>query len=204
MEYYLKSTWLLFMLLNPFLMSVYLASLIEKFDGPDFARIMKRAHVIALFIFVIFAIAGESIFINFFNVRFSSFLIFGGIIFLMIGIKSVFHGPGALIETRGEPAHISGAAAMPFMIGPGTISASIMAGAHQSSAMASLSVGTALILSYLSIVWFKQMLDSVKQRSETLLQRYLEVTGKIIALFTGTYAVEMIIKGREAVLLGHN
>ena len=204
MEHFIKSTWLLYMLLNPFLMSVYLSSLIDKFDRPGFAIIMRRAHIVAMFIFVAFAIAGESIFLNVFNVRFSSFLIFGGIIFLLIGIKSVFHGTTALIETRGKPAHISGAAAMPFMIGPGTISASIMAGGHQSSVMAALSVIAALVLSYLSMTWFKRMLDSVKQRNEMLLQRYLEVSGKIIALFTGTYAIEMIIKGGETILLGHS
>lgn len=203
METFLKSSWLLFMLLNPFLMSVYLVSLINQFDSRGFALIMRRAHLVALGVFGVCALAGEKIFLNVFNVRFPSFLIFGGIVFLLIGIKSVFYGPSALIETRGEPAHISGAVAMPFMIGPGTVSASIMAGAQQSAVFTVLSITSALGLSYASIVYFKRLFDAVRRKNESLLQRYLEVSGKIIALFTGTYAIEMIIKGGEAVLKGY-
>ena len=200
MDVFIKSSWLLYMLLYPFLMSVYLSGLINNFDKASFSMIMRRAHLIALGVFGACGLAGEKLFLTVFNVRFSSFLIFGGIVFLLIGIKSVFQGTTALIETRGEPAHISGAAAMPFMIGPGTVSASIMAGEHQNWIMTLLAITAALTLSFLSILLFKYLLDAVRRHNESLLQRYMEITGKIIALFTGTYAIEMIVKGSEALL----
>ena len=59
---------------------------------------MIRAHVISGVVFVFFSVEGESIFEYVFKVRFASFLIFGGIIFLMIGMRSVFSGQMAMSE----------------------------------------------------------------------------------------------------------
>lgn len=200
MEAFVKAASLLYLLLNPFLMSVYLISLIRNLDRRTFAQVMRRAHLIALLVFGSFAIAGDALFEQVFNVRFASFLIFGGIVFLLIGIRSVFAGTMVLTETRGEPAHVSGAVAMPFMLGPGTVSASVLAGAHQVWPMALAAVATALIASYLSIVLFKRLLDFARARDEELVQRYVEVAGRIVALFTGTYAIEMILRGGEIII----
>ena len=124
----LKASTILFVLLNPFLISIYLISLIRDLSLKEFVKVMIRAHIISGIVFVIFAITGERIFENIFNVRFGAFLIFGGIIFLWIGIQSIFSGQVVLIETRGDPEHIAGSVAMPFMIAPGTISASVFIG----------------------------------------------------------------------------
>jgi small neutral amino acid transporter SnatA (MarC family) len=200
MEAFLKATSLLFLLLNPFLMSVYLAGLIRELSQRDFTAVMRRAHVIALFVFSLFAVAGDRVFEQVFNVRFASFLIFGGIVFLTIGLRSVFAGTTALVETQGAPAHVSGAIAMPFMLGPGTVSAAVLAGANQPAQFAVLSVACALLLSWLAIVGFKWIIDHVRARNEELVQRYIEVSGRIAALFTGTYAIEMIVRGTEIIL----
>ena len=65
-------------------MSVYLIQLIRDLSFNEFNKVIVRAHVISFIAFVIFAIAGESIFEDIFKVRFASFLIFGGIVFLMM------------------------------------------------------------------------------------------------------------------------
>ncbi|MEN8686191.1 MAG: hypothetical protein AB1Z50_01385 [Desulfuromonadales bacterium] len=46
----------------------------------------------------------------------------------MIGMQFVFKGPEAIKNMRGKPEHIAGAIAMPIMIAPGKVSASILAG----------------------------------------------------------------------------
>lgn len=203
MEAFFKAASLLFVLLNPFLMSVYLVSFIRGLEARDFAAVMRRAHFIALGAFAVFAVAGNSFFENVLQVRFASFLIFGGIIFLMIGVRSVFSGTTALVETRGIPAHVSGAAAMPFMIGPGTVSASVLAGAQLAWPLAIAAVALAVAASWASIVGFKYLLDHVRRRNEALVERYIEVSGRIVALFTGTFAIEMILRGLEMILLEH-
>jgi len=97
----LKASSILFVLLNPFLISIYLISLIKDLSLREFIKVMIRAHVISGIVFVIFAIMGETVFENIFNVRFGAFLIFGGIIFLWIGIQSIFSGQIVLIDTHG-------------------------------------------------------------------------------------------------------
>jgi len=196
----INSASLLFILLNPFLMSVYLIALIRDLDFHHFLNVMIRAHVISGMAFILFALAGDHIFEDVFKVRFASFLVFGGLVFLLIGIRSVFAGPGVLIETRGNPEHLTGAVTMPFMIAPGTISASVFIGASLEPYKAAIAILLALVASFLSIMLFKYIHDSLHKRNEGLMNRYVEISGRVIALFTGTYAVEMIAKGLEILL----
>lgn len=193
----INSASLLFVLLNPFLMSVYLIALIRDLEFRDFLSVMIRAHVISGMAFVMFALAGDHIFEEVFKVRFASFLVFGGLVFLLIGIRSVFSGPGVLIETRGTPEHLAGAVTMPFMIAPGTISASVFIGAGLEPHKATIAIVLAILASFLSIILFKRIHDSLHKHNESLLNRYVEISGRVIALFTGTYAVEMIARGLE-------
>jgi len=191
----LKASSILFVLLNPFLISIYLISLIRDLSLREFMKVMIRAHVISGIVFVIFAITGEGVFEHIFNVRFGAFLIFGGIIFLWIGIQSIFSGQVVLIETHGDPGHIAGAIAMPFMIAPGTISASVLIGSSLPAPSAAMAVVVAISFSLVSIIVFKLIHDPLKKRNERLLNRYVEVFGRVVALFTGTYAIEMIARG---------
>jgi small neutral amino acid transporter SnatA (MarC family) len=195
----LKASSILFVLLNPFLISIYLISLIRDLSFREFIKVMVRAHIISGIAFVIFAITGEGIFENIFNVRFGAFLIFGGIIFLWIGVQSVFTGKFILIETRGNPEHIAGSIAMPFMIAPGTLSASVLIGSSLPAPRAAIAILIAVSLSLVSIIVFKLIHDPLQKRNERLLNRYVEIAGRVVALFTGTYAIEMIARG--AVLL---
>jgi multiple antibiotic resistance protein len=197
----LKSASILFILLNPFLMSVYLISLIRELSLREFFSVMARAHLISAVAFILFAIAGDAIFEDVFRVRFASFLIFGGIIFLMIGVRSVFSGKILLFETHGNPEHLAGAVAMPFMIAPGTLSASVLIGSVQPPGMAAAAVGIAVLASFLSIMLFKLIHDPLQKRNERLLNRYVEICGRVVALFTGTYAIEMIARGIEMLFI---
>ncbi len=190
-----KAASILFILLNPFLMSVYLINLIRELPKSDFTKVVIRAHIISFVAFAIFAISGESIFENVFKVHFASFLIFGGIVFLMIGIKAVFSGQISLLETRGDPEHIAGAIAMPFMIAPGTLSASVLIGSSLPRNTAILAIAIAVLGSLVSLILFKIIHDPLKKSNERLLNRYVEIIGRVVAVFTGTYAIEMIANG---------
>jgi multiple antibiotic resistance protein len=188
----LKAASILFVLLNPFLISIYLIGLIRDLSLRVFFSVMLRAHIISGSVFLLFAVAGEKIFEEVFHVRFGAFLIFGGIIFLWIGIQSVFSGKFLLIETQGNPEYLAGSVAMPFMIAPGTISASVLIGSSLPVSSALIAITFAVALSLVSIVTFKLIHDPLKKHKERLLNRYVEIAGRVVALFTGTYAIEMI------------
>lgn len=82
MDEFLRSVMLLFALLNPFFMSIYLIGLISDLDLKTFVSVLIRASAISIAAFIGLAYGGEAIFTDWLQVSFHSFQIFGGIVFL--------------------------------------------------------------------------------------------------------------------------
>ncbi len=192
---YLRSMALLLVLLNPFLLVIYLIDVIEKLDRKQFARVLFRAGLIATVVFWFFAVLGDTVFSNVLQAEFASFQIFGGVVFLLIGLQFVFRGPTAIKMLRGESQQLTGAIAMPILIGPGTISASVIVGERHSALAACGTVLAAVVISVLIMIGLKAMHDFVRPKREPLVQRYIEIAGRITALFVGTVSVDMIMRG---------
>ncbi len=198
MEVAIQTAGLILVLLNPFLVIIYLLDVVEKLDKRTFASVMLRAWLIATVVFCVFALLGEAMFTQFLQADFASFQIFGGIVFLLIGLQFVFQGPRAITMLRGESEHLAGAIAMPVLIGPGTISASIIAGKRLEPLMACIVIAGSVALSCVVMVLLKWLHDAVRKQQEALVQRYIEIAGRIMALVVGTVAVEMIMRGAQA------
>ena len=186
---------LLLALLNPFLLVVYLVDLFHKVDKAEFRNILFRAGFIAAAVFCAFAVLGDAIFSRIIQAEFASFQIFGGLIFVLIGLQFVFQGPTAIEILRGESTHVAGAIAMPVLIGPGTISAAVIVGERHPPLPACLVVVSAVALSLLIVFLLKGLHDFVRPRREALIERYIEIAGRITALYVGTVAIEMIMQG---------
>ena len=186
---------LLFILLNPFLIIVYVIDLVQEKSASQFSAILFRACIISLLVFIIFALSGNAIFEDILQTNFASFQIFGGLVFLIIGIGFIFQGVDVVRNLRGKSEHIAGAIAMPILIGPGSIGASIIIGERLEPLWAIISIATALILTYLIMVLLKALHDYVKPRNEKLIQRYIEIMGRVTALVIGAFSIEMIMQG---------
>jgi small neutral amino acid transporter SnatA (MarC family) len=192
---FIRSSALLLVLLNPFLVIIYLTDIVQRLEWSQFSHVLIRAGVIAGIVFCFFALLGDAIFSNIMQAEFASFQIFGGIIFLLIGIQFVFRGPSAIEILRGESEHLAGAVAMPILIGPGTISASVVIGKRHEPLIACMAVVTAVVITTVVMIIIKSAHDFMRPRQERLIQRYIEISGRVMALFVGTVAVEMIMQG---------
>lgn len=201
---FLDTVTLFFVLLNPFLMSIYLLDLIQDLGFRRFTQVLVRGACISGVVFCIFTVVGERFFTDVLQVRFGSFLIFGGIIFLMIGVRFIMQGSESIKAMRGKAEHLEGSVAMPFMIGPATVSASVLAGSTLGTGAAIGAVVTGLFLVTVSMLVVKLVHDRVKERNEKLVERYVEITGRVMALIIGTYAVEMLVTGVELFLAAGN
>ena len=197
LDAFVRSTTLLVVLLNPFLMSIYLLDIIERLDQQAFLSTVTRGALIATAVFCVFAVGGDAIFSDVFQLRFASFLIFGGVVFTMVALRFIQVGPQALTELRGDPEHIAGSIAMPFLIGPATVSASVLAGAHLPVVWAVTSIVTAMGVMVLGLFMLKWLYALVKERNAGLVGRYVDITGRASALLIGTIAVDMILTGIE-------
>ena len=193
---------LLFVLLNPFLMSIYLLDLIQDLEGRTFRRVLVRGTLISFCVFSVFAVTGDRLFADVLHVRFAAFLLFGGIVLLIVGIRYILVGSTAIRDLRGNPEHIAGSIAMPFMIGPGTVSASVLIGSRLPALPAVGTIAVALTLTVVCVLGLKWLHDHVKQRHEKLIERYIDAAGRISALIIGTFAAEMILQGVDLWLDG--
>jgi small neutral amino acid transporter SnatA (MarC family) len=197
MPEFVSASTLLFMLLNPFLLVVYLIDVFQKLSTATFIRVILRAGFISIGVFSASALLGDVIFEDVLQARFASFQVFGGIVFLLIGLRFVFEGNAAIEALRGESQHIAGAIAMPLMIGPGTIGASILIGKRLGQWQAILAITLTVLLSVVVMIILKRVHDFVRTHNEPMVQRYIEVAGRITALIVGTFAMEMIFRGVE-------
>jgi small neutral amino acid transporter SnatA (MarC family) len=195
LEPHVSSALLLFALLNPFLMSIYLLDLITDLPRAVFVRVLARDALISALVFSVFAWGGDAIFSGVLQVRFASFQVFGGIIFLAIGLRFVFKGADAMRTIRGQPEHLAGSIAMPFMIGPGTLSASVVVGARLPVPDAIGVIFATLAVTVALVAAIKLAHDLLKERNARLVDRYIEIVGRVSALLIGTFAVEMIFEG---------
>ncbi|MFX7279067.1 MarC family protein [Acinetobacter baumannii] len=186
---------LLFSLLNPFLMSIYMIGLIRHTETRVFNKALIQGSLIAYVVFLLFAWGGEAIFNRYLNVRFESFLIFGGLIFLVIGYRYVFQGADTIGEMRGAPEHLAGTVAMPFMIGPGTISAAVVTGMSMSLLEAAIVIALVLFVSCSVLIAMKFSHDHLRYSHAKYIDRYFDIVGRLAALLIGTIAVDMIVNG---------
>jgi multiple antibiotic resistance protein len=185
----------MFLLLNPFLLIVYLLDLVRDLDKKTFSVTLIRAGTISFGVFVAFCTLGNLLFERILQAKFASFQVFGGVIFLIIGIRFVFMGDDALATLRGNPKHLAGAVAMPIMIGPGTVSASVLAGRRLDTLPAILSILVAITSSVLLMLALKWAHDYLRPRNTELVERYVEIAGKVAAMVVGTFSIEMIFQG---------
>ena len=197
MSEFTSSSLLLFVLLNPFLMSVYLEPLIRTLDRKTFGLVVARGAAISGGVFFAFALFGDAVFTDLLQARYAAFQIFGGVIFVLVGIRFIQGGAESINVFRGDPKHFGGAVAMPFMIGPATVSASIMAGGRLPPLMAMVAIAVALAGTTLALFILKAVFDRVNARNEALVNRYWEVTGRVMAIVIGTFAIEMILQGLD-------
>lgn len=195
---FIQSVLLLLVLINPFLVSVYLIDLIRGLEFPVFTRILSRAMVISTVAYVAFAWGGDRIFEDLLQVRFAAFQTFGGVVFLLIAVRSMLVGGQVMIELRGDPEHLAGAIAMPFMIGPATVSACVLIGAQSPMWMASLGIVTAVLATTIVLLGLKIVFDHVRERNYRLIERYMDIVGRVSAILLGTIAVEMIFRGLDS------
>ncbi len=197
MSSYTSTVTLLLVILNPFALSVYLFDLLQRHSMRSIGGMLARASLIAGTVLAAFAVGGERLLTDLLQVRFFAFQIFGGIIFLVIGLKFILEGANTVTLLRGEPAQLAGTVAMPFLIGPGTISVSALAGVRHGPLGGVLVVIVALAITILVLLTLKFVFDRLKERNTMLLERYAEIAGRVSGFLAGSISVEMIASGIE-------
>ena len=62
MDLFIKSFLMIFVLLNPFIMSIYMIEIVKAMDYKTFSQQMIRAIIISFVVFFLFALGGDRVF----------------------------------------------------------------------------------------------------------------------------------------------
>lgn len=198
MNEFVRSTMLLIVILNPLALAIYLIDIFRANSLDGLLRILLRAVAISAVVFGLFAIAGQAVFQDVLQIRFPAFQVFGGLLFLVIAMRFMLNGSQTLVTLRGPPGQVAGAIAMPFLIGPGTVSAATMAGLRLPPLSALASVASALGAVVVVLGLLKVLFDYVSAKNAQLVERYVEVASRVSAMMVGSIAIEMMFDGIEA------
>jgi multiple antibiotic resistance protein len=157
--------------------------------------VLVRGGLIATGVFASFALLGDLVFARLLKAEFASFQIFGGVTFLIVGINFMLKGNEAIAGLRGPVNSAAVSFAMPILVGPASVSASVIIGKVLSPFLAVAAVALAVAVSVAVMIALKHLHDLVRPRSGHLVERYIEIAGRLVAFVVGTYAIELIMKG---------
>lgn len=185
-------------ILNPFAQVLYLSELMRELRPREFTGVHLRASLLSFGVFAIFVLLGDLVLEQVFQVRLASLQIFGGMVMLFIAYRYVAIGSGSNTLFRGNITDLAPNISLPYMVGPGTLWASILIGREHAWFIALAMVAGVLAINFVFVVTARYLFARFEARKETLLGKYFAILMRTNALFIGAIAVEMIVTGLEA------
>lgn len=183
-------------MLNPFALFLYLEPVRKDLSPPDFLRVIFKASLISLFICLSFFFLGTFVFDNVFRINFESFRIFGGIVIFSYAYLFIVRGQKALFMVKENLDDLASEIALPFMVGAGVISLSILMSQKHGPWMGSLALSIIYLTNFLFLVIFKRLRDSIERKKyKTAFDKNMEILLRLNGFFIGSIGVDMIMKG---------
>lgn len=186
----------LVVMLNPFALFLYLEPIRKDLDHKPFISVIAKASLISLFICYAFFFSGEFLFKKVFLIDFESFRIFGGIIIFSFAYFFIVKGQRALIMIKEDLNDLASEIALPFMVGAGTISISILTSYRHTRIIGILVLLIAFAINFLSIYLLTIIRDSLEgKRLKTAYDKNMEILLRLNGFFIGAIGINMILTG---------
>lgn len=186
---------LMLIILNPFSQVLYLRELFDRLAFSDFFSTHFRATAISFSILAVFALVGEPILKEVFQVSLGSLRVFGGIVNLYVAYRFIAVGEGSTLLFRGDIKDLAPNITLPYMIGPGVLWVAILMGRSHGAVLASGLIAGVLALNMGVVLVAYRLFRSAGTVRETRFAKYFAVLMRIMALFVGAIGVEMIFGG---------
>jgi multiple antibiotic resistance protein len=203
LEFALAAFVTLFVIVDPFANMPIFAGLLERFDPAKRAATVRRAHVIALAVMLLFTVAGEHL-LGFLGIELFALRVAGGVLLFVIAFEMLFgrrtrteYSEGEEEEARTLERIAASPLAVPLMTGPGAISTGILLWDEAASAL-----DKGLLLLDVVLVF---ALSYVLLSNAGPLFRRLGVTGttvavRIMGLLLSAIAVQFVVRGLQEAL----
>lgn len=184
-------------MINPFSQVLYLWDLLQRLERREFASTYGRASLLSLGVFVFFALTGDFLFQEVFQVRLDAFRIFGGLVILLVAYRSLREGAGSSLLIEGKAKDLAPQISLPFIVGPGTIWVSVRIGREMGPLLGPGSLAAVLMVNFVFVVMMHRFISHLEAYQETLVGQYFNLLMRTNALFIGAIAVEMVLSGIE-------
>lgn len=192
-------------ILNPFALCLYLAGLMQDLTLKTMAVVLVKACLLSLVVFTVFAVTGDRV-LRAMSVKTEAMRLFGGIIFFVVGYNYVTKGYKATEMLRGTLLslhELPSAIALPFMIGAGTITQSILVGKnHTNPAIAFTILLAGVLVAFCIILIFKTIVDGLQRKQERVFERYVNTMARLNGLVIGAISTEMVITSATHLWIG--
>jgi multiple antibiotic resistance protein len=182
-------------ILNPFALALYLRGVMEDLAPRTFARVLLSACLISLGAFWLFSVWGELLLERLLGIRPAAMRIFGGVIFFVVGYNYVVKGFRTMEMLRGALEELPSAIALPFMIGAGTLTQSILIGKRHGALMSLAVLALGMTGTYTVVVAFNAMRHTMRGSREAVFDRYVNILVRANGLIIGAISAEMIVAG---------
>ena len=189
-------------MLNPFALFLYLGPIMEDLDDFSFRKVLAKASLISFLILAIFVVTGDYVFQRVFNIEFGSFRIFGGVVIFSFAYQFIIKGHRAFITMKANLDDLASEIALPFMVGAGTISLSILMRNNLSLRLSIVALVVSLLGNFLAILFLKFFKDHIaRKKFRVLFDKVMEILLRINGFFLGAIGIDMILTGLKRVYL---
>lgn len=194
-----RDTLLLLVMLNPFATMLFLTAMMQERSTREFLAIFTKASLFTLLILIAFALTGDFVLAEIFQVSLPAVRIFGGMTIGMAAFTYIMQGPEGLKLFRGDITTVAQNIALPFLVGPGAIWVSISIGSTHPVWASSSIIIIALAINFLSMMIYNLMINRARDHQVlTRILSYFQMLMRLNALLIGAVAVQMILAGIKA------
>ncbi|GHA61845.1 MarC family protein [Pontibacter akesuensis] len=183
-------------MLNPFALFLYLKPVMNDLSDADFRAVFLKASMITFFIYLVFLLFGDIVFQKVFRINFESFRIFGGIVLFSFAYIFIVQGKKAFIQIKGDLHDLASEIALPFMVGAGTISLTILMSEQLVLWQGVVSLVLIMLINFGIIMGLKQIRRGMRSKSvQTAFDKNMELLLRINGFFLGAIGVDMVVTG---------
>ena len=183
-------------MLNPFALFLYLDPIRKDLSHRDFMMVIFKASLISFLVCLVFFFSGDIFFRLIFKIDFESFRIFGGIIIFSYAYFYIVKGQKALIIIKENLDDLASEIALPFMVGAGTISLTILLAHDHSFLIGGGSLTIIFVVNFLVIFALKKFRDSIETKKfKTAFDKNMEVLLRLNGFFIGAIGINMVLMG---------
>jgi multiple antibiotic resistance protein len=187
-------------LLNPFALFLYLEPLMLDLSNRQFNIVLVKATIISFMITLIFFLFGDYLFQNILKIDIESMRILGGIVLFSFAYFNIVKGRKGFIQMKENLTDLASEIALPFMIGAGTLSLTIMMRHQLPFWIGVLSLLIIFSFNHIFVMLLKAFKDQISKRKfKVAYDKNMQILLRINGFIVGAVGIDMIVTGIKAI-----